>query len=322
MQNLKRELELVFPSLGEELHPPPRAPPSSHSMARVGSPSHHALAGAATLTAALGQQVAPPHHGHRRGVSVSGSGIIPNIPNAMSIGDIHSLVPPNAHGNTAAGADSTTETSAAGGMNTRDRSKSIDQLGLTLEGLDGVGVRKDSFSFNPFGQATRFPSIHKQISGSKLIPPASAAATALPNPPPPTKLETIPGGVRVTDAKPHPKGAAPPPLTSEPPGAPPSSAAAPSPPTQHAPAPHATTVVIPQLLLITRNGPAKNKEQEDALEVDITRPSDLARVKSWLHGNSPQDRLDGLYMQYQPCMLEPEGIEAMRALSDQYSIGM
>ena len=34
------------------------------------------------------------------------------------------------------------------------------------------------------------------------------------------------------------------------------------------------------------------------------------------------DRLDGLYMQYQPFMLEPEGIEAMRALSEQYAVGM
>lgn len=343
MQNLKRELEVVFPSVGEETNLPPLPAARRSSAMLASSPEHHGLAGAASL-AALGHQAAPPHHGHRRGVSVSGSGIIPNIPTAMSIGDIHSLVPAGAHG--AATAVDGTTAAATTALDSRDRSKSIDQLGLTLEGLDGIGVRNDSFRFNPFGQANRIPSMHKQISASKLIPPASASAG-----PPPKTLETIPGGVRVTNAKPHPQGAAPPPLTPEPPvvvaaakaaaaaaattatvtgtaaaaataaatatsaakavafaSAPASSPTARPPPVIR----HATTVVIPQLLLITRNGPAKNKEQEDALEVDVTRPSDIARARSWLHGNSEKDRLDGLYMQYQPFMLEPEGIEASK----------
>ena len=65
-----------------------------------------------------------------------------------------------------------------------------------------------------------------------------------------------------------------------------------------------------------------NKEQEGALEVDVSKPSDLKRARAWLQGTSPQDRLDGLYMQYQDIMQEPEGIEAMKSLSDHYVIGV
>lgn len=84
----------------------------------------------------------------------------------------------------------------------------------------------------------------------------------------------------------------------------------------------AHTVAIPKLLLITRCGAAQNVEQRDALKVDVSVPADLARAKSWLQGGSPQERLDGLYLQFQPCMLEPVGIDACRSLTEHYSVGV
>merc|ERR1711897_78264 len=79
---------------------------------------------------------------------------------------------------------------------------------------------------------------------------------------------------------------------------------------------------------------AQNEEQKDALQVDVTNASDIDDVRKWLQGGSTStttsatstnttcDRLDGLYMQYQPYMLTREGIRAMRTLTDNYSVGI
>ena len=314
MQNLRRELEVVFPSLNAD-DPSPTKLASPPSSARVGSPQQHELAAAGLAIPDRPHTAGPrPVHGHRRGVSVSGSAVgigglgiaVPAIPTKMSIGDVHQLVPPMPQ--LSAGGD----VAAA-----RTRSKSnIDQLGFAIEGLDIEGglsqsQRQESFSFSPFKQISREPSMQRQKSA---------------------RLETIPGGVRVKNAPPRPGSAAAldgSGLSRTPPTKPPSilaslkpPAGGPTPPPLAALAPVATTVVIPQLLLITRCGAAMNKEQEGALEVDISKPSDLKRARAWLQGTSPQDRLDGLYMQYQDIMREPEGIEAMRSLSDHYVIGV
>ena len=313
MQNLKRELEVVFPSLNVD-DPSPTKLASPPSSARVGSPEAHELAAAGLAVPDRPHTAGPrPVHGHRRGVSALGGSAVgiavPAIPSQMSIGDVRQLVPPMP------------QLSAGGDMAAaRTRSKSnIDQLGFAIEGLDIEGglsqsQRQDSFSFSPFKQISREPSMQRQKSA---------------------KLETIPGGVRVENAPPRPGGA---PaldgtgsgLSRTPPTKPPTIVASlkppaggPTPPPAAALAPVATTVVrVPQLLLITRCGAATNKEQEGALEVDISKPSDLKRARAWLQGTSPQDRLDGLYMQYQDIMREPEGIDAMRSLSDHYVIGI
>ena len=82
-------------------------------------------------------------------------------------------------------------------------------------------------------------------------------------------------------------------------------------------------MAIPKLLLITRNGPAQTEEQKDALKVDVKNPEDLKRIGAWLQGGSPSERLDGLYMQYQPHMVDTEeGQQAMTALTDQYTVGI
>mmetsp|Transcript_26867 Transcript_26867/g.77464 ORF Transcript_26867/g.77464 Transcript_26867/m.77464 type:complete len:948 (+) Transcript_26867:221-3064(+) len=320
MQNLKRELEVVFPSLNTD-DPSPTKLPSPLSSARVGSPEAHELAAAGLAvpdrphTAGAGVR---PVHGHRRGVSMGGAGagmVVPAIPSQMSIGDIAKLIPPLPP----PGADQTRTASGGDISVSRSRSKSIDQLGFAVEGLDIDGdggftssQRKDSFNFSPFKQISRVPSILPSMPRQKS-----------------TRLEPIPGGVRVENASPHPTGAAALDVLSMTPPKPvpilvplkPPAAWAPT-PAPVAPVATTTVVVIPQLLLITRCGAATNKEQEGALEVDISKPSDLKRARAWLHGTSPMDRLDGLYMQYQPIMREPEGITAMRSLSDHYVIGL
>ena len=73
---------------------------------------------------------------------------------------------------------------------------------------------------------------------------------------------------------------------------------------------------LPDILLLTVvRESARNKHYQ--LMVDI---SDLSPVHSWLR---PDDKpsLDGVYLQYQPEMLQPDGIAAMRALSKEYLVG-
>uniref|UniRef100_A0A7S4RLM0 GP-PDE domain-containing protein n=1 Tax=Ditylum brightwellii TaxID=49249 RepID=A0A7S4RLM0_9STRA len=191
MQNLKRELEVVFPSLEEDRNRIPRmaSPPST---SRIGSPEYQDLATAGFGTLARGTVASAGNlslqHQHRLGVT-STSGIIPIIPTAMSIGDVPSLVTP--HPAVAA--------SAADAA----------QLGMSLDpshnDLGTLGPRIDSFDFSPFGQNGRVPSKHRMIGVS-----GATASTQLV-----TTLDTS----------------------------------------------QAMAVVVPKLLLITRNGPAQNKEQ-------------------------------------------------------------
>jgi hypothetical protein len=74
---------------------------------------------------------------------------------------------------------------------------------------------------------------------------------------------------------------------------------------------------LPDILLLTvvRESASKKHYQ---LTVDV---SDLSPVHSWLR---PDDKpsLDGVYLQYQPEMLQPDGITAMRALSKEYLVGV
>lgn len=325
MQNLKRELEVVFPSVDSDVPSPTKALASTPSTARVGSPEAHELAAAGLTVPDRPHTAGPrPVHGHRRGVSMGGAGAgMIGIPSTMSIGDVHSLVPPlpklsaeQSQGAGSSGVLIPPPGAGVGGVDIaalRSRSKSIDQMGFAIEGLDIDGglsqsQRKDSFNFSPFRQITRVPSMARQKS------------TRL------ERLEPIPGGVRVENAPPRPPGTSADVLSMTPPQPtpilaslqPPASVPTPA----AAPVPVATTVAVPQLLLITRCGPPQNKEQEGSLEVDISKPSDIKRARAWLHGTSPQDRLDGLYMQYQDVMMQSEGIEAMRSLSEHYVVGL
>ena len=75
MQNLRRELEVVFPSLNAD-DPSPTKLASPPSSARVGSPHAHELAAAGLAIPDRPHTAGPrPVHGHRRGVSVSGSAV-------------------------------------------------------------------------------------------------------------------------------------------------------------------------------------------------------------------------------------------------------
>lgn len=307
MQNLRRELEVVFPTCrgGEKMHIVGATTSSS-------SPHLHHRPATAPIpiprpAARMREHSSPDEdmlplsaspsclHGHRRGtLTTSGSthALKPTIPTAMSIGDMHGAQHAGAATTLSPGGGVAAATSseamaiaafdvAAG----KARSDSIDQLGMSLDGSS----RKDSFWFTPFGLHHRVPSL--QGGGmATLIPPSN-----------PTPLEPIPGGVRVEDATPHPASTM---MHQEPP-------------------PLATAVAIPKLLIITRNGPAQNEEQRDALQVDVSDPSNLDQIRAWLQGTGSSERLDGLYMQYQPTMIETEeGMQAMRTLTDQYTVGI
>ncbi len=74
---------------------------------------------------------------------------------------------------------------------------------------------------------------------------------------------------------------------------------------------------FPDILLLTvvRESASKKHYQ---LTVDV---SYLSLVHSWLR---PDDKpsLDGVHLQYQPEMLQPDGIAAMQALSKEYLVGV
>jgi hypothetical protein len=71
----------------------------------------------------------------------------------------------------------------------------------------------------------------------------------------------------------------------------------------------------PKLLLITV---CETPKKECELEVDI---NNLKRIDNWVRGGEAGD-LDGVYMQFQKEMLEPEGIAAMSTLASKYDVGV
>lgn len=72
---------------------------------------------------------------------------------------------------------------------------------------------------------------------------------------------------------------------------------------------------LPDILLITV---AQEPEQHYELCCGV---SDFKPVHSWL-SREDNPSLDGVYLQYQPEMLQPDGIAALRALSSQYRVGV
>jgi hypothetical protein len=75
---------------------------------------------------------------------------------------------------------------------------------------------------------------------------------------------------------------------------------------------------FPKLLLITV---AQAPKTDYELQVDISDPNKMAELEGWLRGRDG-GTLDGVYMQFQKSMLEPEGSEAMRNLASRYDVGM
>ena len=74
---------------------------------------------------------------------------------------------------------------------------------------------------------------------------------------------------------------------------------------------------LPDILLLTVvEEPTRKKHYQLTVSV-----SDLSPVHSWLR---PEDKpsLDGVYLQYQPEMLQPNGIAAMQALCREYLVGV
>lgn len=76
-----------------------------------------------------------------------------------------------------------------------------------------------------------------------------------------------------------------------------------------------TQLKYPDILLLTV---AKEAKKHYELKVSVT---DFTPVHSWLR-NVGKPSLDGVYLQYQPEMLQPEGIAAMRVLTNQYRVGV
>eukprot|EP00579_Thalassiosira_antarctica_P014719 CAMPEP_0201942440 /NCGR_PEP_ID=MMETSP0903-20130614/49045_1 /ASSEMBLY_ACC=CAM_ASM_000552 /TAXON_ID=420261 /ORGANISM="Thalassiosira antarctica, Strain CCMP982" /LENGTH=498 /DNA_ID=CAMNT_0048484831 /DNA_START=48 /DNA_END=1541 /DNA_ORIENTATION=- len=74
-------------------------------------------------------------------------------------------------------------------------------------------------------------------------------------------------------------------------------------------------VNMPGVLLLTV---AKEPQEHYELSVGV---SDLTPVHSWLQHEGKQS-LDGVYLQYQPEMLHPNGIAALRALGRQCQVGV
>mmetsp|Transcript_44552 Transcript_44552/g.93489 ORF Transcript_44552/g.93489 Transcript_44552/m.93489 type:complete len:536 (+) Transcript_44552:114-1721(+) len=76
-----------------------------------------------------------------------------------------------------------------------------------------------------------------------------------------------------------------------------------------------TQIKLPEVILLTV---ADEPQQHYELCVGV---SDFSPVHSWLqHEGKPS--LNGVYLQYQPEMLQPNGIAALRALSNQYRVGV
>lgn len=75
---------------------------------------------------------------------------------------------------------------------------------------------------------------------------------------------------------------------------------------------------FPKLLLITV---AQTPSSEYELQVDITNQKQVARLDSWLRGGDG-GTLDGVYMQFQKQMFDPEGSEMMRNLASRYNVGI
>ena len=74
-------------------------------------------------------------------------------------------------------------------------------------------------------------------------------------------------------------------------------------------------VKLPELLLLTvAMPPSKSYEL-------FASVSDFSQVDSWLqHEGKPS--LEGVYLQFQPQMLQPQGLAALRALSASYKVGV
>ena len=75
---------------------------------------------------------------------------------------------------------------------------------------------------------------------------------------------------------------------------------------------------FPKLLLITV---AQTPSSEYELQVDITDQKQVTRLDSWLRGGDG-GTLDGVYMQFQKQMFDPEGSETMRNLASRYNVGI
>eukprot|EP00804_Cyclotella_cryptica_P001430 CCRYP_003681-RB/>CCRYP_003681-RB protein AED:0.05 eAED:0.05 QI:89/1/1/1/0.66/0.5/4/1024/828 len=78
------------------------------------------------------------------------------------------------------------------------------------------------------------------------------------------------------------------------------------------------TKKFPKLLLITV---AHTPKTDYELHVDITDAEKMEKLDGWLRGGDG-GTLDGVYMQFQKAMLEPEGSEAMRNLASRYDVGI
>ena len=78
--------------------------------------------------------------------------------------------------------------------------------------------------------------------------------------------------------------------------------------------PERTDLVLPKLMLLTV---ADTPEDHYELWVDC---NDYAPVHGWLE--TDESRLDGVYVRYEPAMLEPSGKAELKSLCEKYSVGV
>lgn len=78
-----------------------------------------------------------------------------------------------------------------------------------------------------------------------------------------------------------------------------------------------TTFQMPKLMLLTV---ADEPKTSCHLRVSV---ADLTPVEAWLNsGGDDGPSLDGVYLQFEPAMLQPEGMAALRKLSQMYAVGV
>lgn len=78
------------------------------------------------------------------------------------------------------------------------------------------------------------------------------------------------------------------------------------------------TIQMPKLMLLT-------VAHEPTIPCHLrVRVQDLSPVDAWMQsgGENGAQSLDGVYLQYQPEMLQPEGAAALRKLSQKYAVGV
>jgi len=186
--------------------------------------------------------------------------------------------------------DIATETVKLSPKSAHKRIDSTDHFGIgmtlgsygNLAAAGGGDTAQDSFQFHPFAMKSSFHSVHDGSASNTDLGEFGQFAALAP----------IPAGIPADVT----------PIES----------------TSSAPSQTAADIMLyrPKLLLITV---AEQPKKECELQVSV---KDFTRIDSWLRGGPTVGSLDGVYIQYEPEMLTPEGVKNMQALTSKYDVGL